>query len=124
MVLVDTSVWVDHLRNGRVGLADLLSEGVVACHPFVIGELACGGLKNRVEILSLLQALPASIVAKHEEVMSFIENHKLMNRGMGYIDVSLLASALLAGIPIWSLDKKLAETAERFGLAFENEERR
>ena len=124
MVLVDTSVWVDHLRNGRVGLADLLSEGVVACHPFVIGELACGGLKNRVEILSLLQTLPASIVAKHEEVMSFIENHKLMNRGMGYIDVSLLASALLAGIPIWSLDKKLAETAERFGLAFENEERR
>ena len=124
MVLVDTSVWVDHLRNGRVGLADLLSEGVVACHPFVIGELACGGLKNRVEILSLLQALPASIVAKHEEVMSFIENHKLMNRGMGYIDVSLLASALLMGIPIWSLDKKLGEAAQRFGLAFENEERR
>ncbi len=124
MVLVDTSVWVDHLRKGHAGLTDLLNEGVVACHPFVIGELACGGLKNRLEILSLLQTLPASIVAKHEEVMSFIENHRLMNRGMGYIDISLLASALLTGIPIWSLDKNLGETAKGFGVAFVNEEHR
>jgi len=124
MVLVDTSVWVDHLRNGRAGLSVLLNEGVVACHPFVIGELACGNLKNRTEILSLLHTLPASIVAKHEEVMGFIDDDKLVNRGIGYIDVSLLASALLTGIPIWTLDKKLNEISGGFGLGFENEESR
>lgn len=124
MVLVDTSVWVDHLRGGHVGLKTLLNEGDVACHPFVIGELACGGLKNRNEILSLLQALPVSIVANHEEVMGFISDHRLMNRGIGYIDVHLLASALLTAIPIWTLDKQLHEISKEFGRGFQNEERR
>lgn len=120
MVLVDTSVWVDHLRGAHAGLSALLNEADVLCHPFVIGELACGGLKNRDEILSLLQALPASIVAEHEEVMKFIDDHKLMNRGIGYIDVHLLASALLAGVPIWTLDKKLDEISKAFGIDFIN----
>ncbi len=120
MVLVDTSVWVDHLRAGHPGLAALLNDGEVACHPFIIGELACGGLKNRDEILSLLQAIPASTVAKHEEVMDFIDDHRLMNRGIGYIDVHLLASALLTGTPILTFDKKLAEISEEFGMNFRN----
>lgn len=121
MVLVDTSVWINHLREGHAELADLLNEGSVACHSFIIGELACGSLKNRTEILSLLQALPGATVAGHEEVMRFIDDHKLMNRGIGYIDVHLLASTMLSGIPIWSLDKNLDETSEEFGMNFKNE---
>jgi len=94
MVLVDTSVWVAHLRRGHIGLEALLSEGHVVCHPFIVGELACGNLKNRSEILSLLQALPLATPAEHEEVMQFIENYSLMGKGLGYIDMHLLASAI------------------------------
>jgi len=83
MVLVDTSVWVAHLRAGSVGLEALLNEGHVVCHPFIIGELACGNLRNRSEILSLLQALPVAVHAKHEEVMEFTDNYHLMGKGLG-----------------------------------------
>jgi len=107
MVLVDTSVWVEHFRRGNIGLDVLLIEGQAVCHPFVVGELACGNLKNRFQILSLLSALPAALVAEHEEVMQFIETHHLMGKGLGYIDVHLLASAILTGIPLWTLDKRL-----------------
>jgi len=107
MVLVDTSVWVKHFRQGNIGLDALLIEGQAVCHPFVVGELACGNLKNHVQILSLLSALPAALVAEHEEVMQFIETHHLMGKGLGYIDVHLLASAILTGIPLWTLDKRL-----------------
>ena len=89
MILVDTSVWVSHLRNGEIGLTALLNEGHVVCHSFIIGELACGNLKNRSEILSLFQALPMAVQAEHEEVMEFIERHRLMGKGLGYIDVHL-----------------------------------
>lgn len=106
MVLVDTSVWVEHFRQGKIGLDDLLNEGQVACHPFVIGELACGNLKNRFQILSLLSTLPTALVAEHDEVMQFIETHHLMGKGLGFIDAHLLASALLTGIPLWTLDKR------------------
>jgi predicted nucleic acid-binding protein len=118
MVLVDTSVWVAHLRVGAVGLDALLSEGHVFCHPFVIGELACGNLKNRGEILSLLQALPAAVHAEHEEVMHFIEKHGLMGKGLGYVDAHLLVAAVLTQAPLWTFDKKLQESSSRLGLSY------
>lgn len=118
MVLVDTSVWVAHLRDGIIGLEALLKEGHVICHPFIVGELACGNLRNRSEILSLLQALPMAIHAEHEEVMRFIENDSLMGKGLGYIDMHLLASAILTEVPLWTLDKKLGEVSSKLGLAY------
>jgi len=117
MVLVDTSVWVAHLRHGAIGLDTLLNEGRVVCHPCVVGELACGNLKNRSEILVLLQALPQAIRAEHEEVMQFIDNHSLMGKGLGYIDMHLLSSALLTKVSLWTLDKKLNEVAVKLELA-------
>jgi len=116
MVLVDTSVWVAHLRAGNIGLENLLNDGHVVCHPFIIGELACGNLKNRLQILSLLLTLPAAHRAEHEEVMRFIENYRLMGKGLGYIDVHLLASAMLNNIPLWTLDKKLNEASSKLGI--------
>ena len=118
MVLVDTSVWVAHLRDGDTGLKALLNEGHVVCHPFIIGELACGNLKNRSEILSLLYALPMATHAEHEEVIQFIENNSLMGKGLGYIDMHLLASAILSKVPLWTLDKKLNQVSLKLGLAY------
>ena len=111
MVLVDTSVWVAHLRKGNIGLEALLNDGLAVCHPFIAGELACGNLKNRAEILSLLQTLPSAVQAEQEDVMSFIEKYRLMGKGLGYIDMHLLASAFLSNIPLWTLDKTLEQTA-------------
>ena len=118
-VLVDTSIWVSHFREGHPDLEILLAEGCVATHPFVIGELACGNLKNRAEILSLLRALPSTAVAEHEEVMVFIENHRLMGKGLGYVDVHLLASAILSGVPLWTEDKSLARACMDLGAEFD-----
>jgi predicted nucleic acid-binding protein len=111
MVLVDTSVWVSHLREGNREFEDLLNGGKVLCHPFVIGELACGNLNNRRVILSLLELLPVCFIAEHEEILSLIEKERLMGKGLGYIDIHLLASAILTGAPLWTLDKKLALAA-------------
>lgn len=119
MVLVDTSVWVSHLRKGNASLAKLLNDGYVFCHPFIIGEIACGNLKNRSEILSLLQALPMAIQAEHEEVLQFIENNQLMGKGLGYIDIHLIVSAILTGISMWTLDKKLDKISKSLGLGFD-----
>jgi predicted nucleic acid-binding protein len=118
MVLVDTSVWVSHLREGNTTLERLLNDGDVVCHPFIVGELACGNLKNRAEILSLLQALPTSIQAEHDEVMKFIENNRLMGKGLGYVDVHLLAAASLTGAPLWTIDKKLDDVSQKMWLNF------
>ena len=118
MVLVDTSVWIVHLREGTVGLDALLMRGHVVCHPFIVGELACGNLKNRLEILSLLQALPMAIPAEHNEVMQFIETHSLMGKGLGYVDMHLLASAVLTRVPLWTLDRKLGETSSKLGIRY------
>lgn len=118
MVLVDTSVWVLHLQEGNAKLEKLLNKGQVMCHPFIIGEIACGNIKNRKEILTLLQPLPLTTQAKHEEVMEFIETNKLMGRGLGYIDMHLSASAMLTGIPLWTFDKKLDEITEELGIGF------
>ena len=120
MVLVDTSVWVSHLRDGNAQLADLLNDGKVLSHPLIVGELACGNLKDRAVILSFLQLLPMSIEAEHEEVLSFIASNRLMGKGMGYVDVHLIASAVLTGIPVWTLDKKLAQIADSLHIKYKN----
>lgn len=115
MLLVDTSVWVDHLRSGNAELAELLDNAEVTCHPFIIGELACGNLENRQEILSLLAALPSAVQASHEEALAFLENRRLMGKGLGYIDLHLLASAALSQVPLWTLDKRLSRAAAESG---------
>lgn len=118
MVLADTSVWIDHFRRGTPELAERLNAGTVVCHPFVIGELACGNLQNRREILELLQALCTCPVASHEEVLRFIESNRLMGLGLGYIDVHLLASAKLAGLPLWTLDRPLQSAAAHLNVTW------
>lgn len=111
MVLVDTSIWIDHLRQGNQRLADLLTAGRVVCHPFVIGEVACGSLHNRAEVLRLLAALPVAPNATHEEVLRLVESERLYSRGLGWVDVHLLASARLLACNLWTLDKTLAAIA-------------
>jgi predicted nucleic acid-binding protein len=118
MILVDTSIWVSHFRMGNSHLATLLNNGEVVCHPFVVGELACGNMKNRKEILSLLQTLQMAEMAGHQEVLHFIEYNQLMGKGLGYIDVHLLASALLTKIPLWTSDKKLKAASAELGLSY------
>ena len=119
MILVDTSVWVDHLRKGVPALAAALERGAVLMHPFVIGELACGKLKNRSEVLQLLGEMPGAPVATDSEARDFIERRALMGRGIGYIDVHLLASAALAGpARLWTRDKRFAAVAEALELAY------
>ncbi|MDH7513697.1 MAG: hypothetical protein QHH14_12195 [Clostridiales bacterium] len=118
MVLVDTSLWVHHLRHGLPYLQALLEKGQVVCHPFIIGELACGNLRNRQGILSLLEALPQATLALHEEVLRMVDSHRLMGIGLGYIDVHLLASALLTSTPIWSEDACLMSAATQLGIAY------
>ncbi len=116
MILVDTSVWVDHLRKGDRELSALLNEGQVACHPFVIGELACGNLRNRAEILSLLAALPRVIAAGHDEALRLLSDRKLHGKGLGWIDVHILASCLLDGCTLWTRDRALAAAARALKL--------
>jgi predicted nucleic acid-binding protein len=120
MVLVDTSVWVSHLRDGNTELATLLYNGAVLCHPLIVGELACGNLKDRAVILSFLKLLPMCIEAEHEEVLSFIENNRIMGKGIGYVDAQLVASSVLTGVPIWTLDKKLAQVADSLHIKYKN----
>jgi len=119
MILVDTSVWVDHLRDGTPALAAALEQGRVLTHPFVLGELACGKLKNRGEVLQLLGELPAAPMATDPEALDFIERRALMGRGIGYVDVHLLASVALAGTAqLWTQDKRLAAVAADLELAY------
>ncbi len=118
MILADTSAWISHLRYGNDYLEGLLNKGTVSCHPFIIGELACGSIRNRNEILSLLQSLPMTRIVEHDEVLKFIENRKLVSKGLGYVDIHLLASAILSDSLMWSLDKKLNKTAEGLNIDF------
>ena len=117
MILVDTSVWVEHLRHGLPRLAMFLQEGEVLIHPWVIGELACGNLRNRSQVLELLQGLPAATVASDAEVLLLIERDRLMGRGIGYVDAHLLASARLSHCRLWTQDRRLAAVAQQRGLA-------
>jgi predicted nucleic acid-binding protein len=108
-------VWVDHFRSGSARLAALLADGEVLMHPFIIGELACGNLRRRTEVLAALESLPTSPVAAHREALRLLEENKLAGRGIGWIDVHLVASALLAGSALWTLDGPLAAVAEELG---------
>lgn len=118
MTLVDTSVWVDHFRRGNDHLRYLLAEERVMGHRFVLGELACGHLRNRREILSLLAALPQAPVAGHDEALRFLEGAKLHGKGIGWIDIHLLASARISRARLWTLDRRLAREAERLSIGY------
>jgi predicted nucleic acid-binding protein len=117
MILVDTSVWVDHLRRGNARLERLLKDALVLVHPFVVGELALGGLKKRSEILGLLEEMPQAEAASHSEVLEFVNRHALAGSGVGWIDVHLLVSAALSRVSLWTLDRRLANTASRLALS-------
>jgi predicted nucleic acid-binding protein len=118
MVLVDTSVWISHLRYGNSKLQNLLEDSRVVSHPFIIGELACGNLSNRAEIISLMQSLPMLDVVEQEELLLFIEHNQMMGKGLGFVDVHLVAAAILAGIPLWTRDKKLKQACSRLNIDF------
>ena len=111
MILVDTSVWIAHFRTAGSNLTHSLGEGRVMVHPFVVGELACGNLKNRDRILSDLKALPTAVTATHEEVLRLVKDRQLWGMGIGWIDAYLLASALLSEAELWTLDERLRRAA-------------
>jgi predicted nucleic acid-binding protein len=118
VILVDTSVWVDHLRARDQQLVSLLENGQVLAHPFVIGEIALGNLRKRAAVLAYLADLPRAIVATDIEVMAFIEQNEMFGLGVGYVDTHLLASArLTASAVVWTRDKRLETIASRLGLA-------
>jgi predicted nucleic acid-binding protein len=115
--LVDTSVWIEHFRRANPDLAERLSEGLVLWHPAILGELACGNLKDRSEILAAFTALPLATLATDTEVLHFIEQKKLWGRGIGWIDAHLLTSALLSHARLWTLDKRLVQVADDLRLS-------
>jgi predicted nucleic acid-binding protein len=117
LILVDTSVWVDHLRHGDAELVELLEANGVLMHPFVVGEIACGSLADRALTLELLQHLPIAVVAEADEILGYIERQNLHGKGIGYGDVHLLASAAIAGIKLWTRDKRLRAVALELGCA-------
>lgn len=121
MILVDTSVWIDHFRSGDVHLSTLLDHGMVQTHDSIVGEIACGNLKNRQQTLYLLSCLPRCTATSPEETLFFIERHGLMGRGIGYIDASILASAVLVQANLWSRDKRLMALATELGCAYSPE---
>ncbi|MEA3288445.1 MAG: type II toxin-antitoxin system VapC family toxin [Candidatus Marinimicrobia bacterium] len=111
MILIDTSIWIDHLRQGSKHSEKLLSEFSIFSHPFIIGELACGNLRNRQQIIHLLQELPQALVASDDEVLKFIDVNHLTGKGLGYVDMHLLASTKLSGLRIWTRDRRMKEAA-------------
>ena len=120
MILADTSIWIDHLRKGDAGLSRLLEATMVLIHPFVVGEMACGNLHNRADVLKLLRDLPGVRTASDLEVMYFIDSHRLMGRGIGFIDAHLLAAvSLTPPACLWTRDKRLARIASDLELAYQ-----
>ncbi len=118
MILVDTSVWIDHLRRGDRVLTNLLAHGQVLGHPAVVGEIAMGSLNNRVEVLGLLANLPQAVTATHAEAMAFLDRHRLFELGIGYVDLHLLAATLLtADAWLWTRDKRLRAAAQTLNVA-------
>ncbi len=118
MILVDTSVWIDHFRSGTPRLTTVLEEEQVLVHPFVVGELACGNIRNRAEVLSLLERLPQAQVAEQQEVMALVARRHLYGRGIGWVDAHLLSAALLSHATLWTFDRPLARLASALGLAY------
>lgn len=118
MILVDSSIWIDHLRRHQQLLHAQLIEDQVLSHPFIVGELAMGGLGNGQDFFSFLQDLPKASVAHDDEVLTFISRHRLVGTGIGYIDAHLLASAQLTRVAFWTRDRRLQEIATKLSLAF------
>ena len=119
MILVDSSVWIDHFRRPSAELAALLASSVVMIHPFVVGELACGHLQKREAVFTALASLPSALVLPHHEVLAYVERHRLMSRGIGWVDMHLLASATVSGrVSLWSRDKRLMLAASERGVAY------
>jgi predicted nucleic acid-binding protein len=116
--LVDTSVWIHHFRSTEPLLSQLLNDDVVCCHPLIIGELACGNLKRRAETLQSLTLLPCTPIVEYDEIVSFIEAHHLFGQGLGWVDVHLLASAILHQIRLWTLDGPLQRAAKKLNCNF------
>lgn len=117
MLLVDTSIWIDHFRQGDADLQHALADGAVISHPFVIGELALGNLRQRNLILESLSALPQAAVAEPSEVLALVAAARLHGRGIGYVDAHLVASVrLTAGSVLWTRDRRLAAIAEELGI--------
>jgi predicted nucleic acid-binding protein len=117
MILVDTSIWIDHSHRRHEPLADWLTEGLVLGHPFVQGELASGQMPRRAEVLALFTRLPAAPVVPHREMLQFVDRHRLMGRGLGWIDLHLLASALVSHATLATRDARLAAAAEALDIA-------
>ncbi len=117
MILADTSIWIDHLRGGDAVMTEQLERGSIAMHPFVLGEIALGSLKSRAELLQLLEAMPRTLVASDAEVMHMVDERALFGRGLGWVDVHLLAATLLTpGLRLWTRDRRLHAVAEEIGL--------
>jgi predicted nucleic acid-binding protein len=117
LILVDTSVWVDHLRRRDTQLVDLLNANSVLMHPFVVGEIACGSLADRALTLDLLLNLPAALVAEPDEALIYLDQHSLHGKGIGYVDVHLLASTAISGAKLWTRDKRLRIVAQELRCA-------
>ncbi len=117
--LVDTSVWIDHFRSDSSVLRRLLDDDLVLCHPLVIGEVACGNMKHRSMVLESMAVLPTTPTIDYQEILSFIDSHKLFGQGIGWIDVHLLASAVLQHVTLWTLDQSLGHAARKLRCSFE-----
>jgi predicted nucleic acid-binding protein len=119
-ILVDTSVWIAHFRKNSPALQRLLDNDRVLCHPLVIGEIACGNMKHRAEVLESLAMLPTTPTLDYQELLTFIETHRLFGQGLGWIDVHLLASTLLQQVTLWTLDQSLRNAARKLRCHFES----
>ena len=118
-MLVDTSVWIDHFRRSHPALVAALEGGDAECHDFVLGELACGTLPRRDEVMALMGTLPRIAAVAHHEAMALVAERRLWGRGLGWVDVSLLAASLVAGARLWTLDRRLRKAAHDLGIAWE-----
>ena len=118
MILADSSIWIDHLRSPNRRLDELVERWEIFCHPCIIGELACGNMSGRKERLQFLQELPQATVASHVEVLHFIERNHLMGRGVGYLDMQLLAATAMQSGLLWTRDRRLKDAAESLGLSY------
>jgi predicted nucleic acid-binding protein len=116
VIIADTSIWIDHFRNGDAELRRIIEDDQLLCHPSVIGELALGSLGDRGSVMAFLAAQRVAIVAAHDEVMTMIDRHGIFSMGIGYTDAHLLASVLLdQRAALWSRDKRLRAAAEKAG---------
>ena len=116
MILVDTSIWIDHIRRPNARLISMLKAELVSMHPWVIGELVCGNLADRANVLYLLSSLPRAVIATDDEVLFFIDKHGISGKGIGYLDMHLLAAAALGSLHIWTRDRRLYQVASSLGL--------